>query len=63
MKALAAKFNSDKGSNYAFFRNKHPKIKLFRMLEQARGCKVDLSEEIRCLDVWIKDFEKYTSMH
>lgn len=35
-KSLAAKFNTDRQQNYAFFRNKHPKQKIEKMLEMAR---------------------------
>ena len=32
------------------------------MLEIAKQSKIDLQEEIRCFEVWIRDFEKYTKL-
>jgi len=42
-----------------FFRNKHSAGKIFKMLEQAKRSKIDISEETRTLDHWLKDHDKY----
>ena len=55
-KALAAKFNLDKLQNYAFFRSKQPLYKIQKMAEVAKQSRVDLKEEIRCLDLWLKEY-------
>lgn len=52
----------EKDTNYSMFRNKNLKNKLENLLDQARKSKIDLLEEIRCLDLWIKDYEKNTQM-
>jgi hypothetical protein len=55
---LAAKFNLEKSHSYAFFRNKHLPAKLHTLLLTATNSKIDLLEEKRCLENWIRDYEK-----
>ena len=62
-KSLAAKFNMDKQQNYAFFRNKVTAKKIEHMLELAKQSKIDVQEEIRCLDQWLRDYEKFHQMY
>lgn len=41
------------------FRNKTPKTKFERIIDQARRCKVNLTDELRALDAWLKEADKY----
>lgn len=61
-KSLAGKMLSEKFHNYIAFKSKHQREKLQRMLEQAEETKVDLNEEVNSLNMWLKDYDKYTKM-
>jgi len=41
------------------FRNKTPKTKFDRIIDQARRCKVNLTDELRALEAWLKEADKY----
>jgi uncharacterized protein YbgA (DUF1722 family) len=41
------------------FRNKTPRSKFEKIVDQARRCKVNLVDELRALENWLKEAEKY----
>lgn len=41
------------------FKNKNPRYKVEKYLELAERSKVDLSEEIRYLTLWLKEYDEF----
>ena len=41
------------------FKNKNPRYKVEKYLELAQRSKVDLSEEIRHLTMWLKEYDDF----
>jgi hypothetical protein len=65
LKTLAAKYHtSENQRQQAFnmsylFKNKNPRYKVEKYLELAQRSKVDLSEEIRHLTMWLKEYDEF----
>jgi len=63
IKSNQGKLMGDKYQNYMAFRNKLPRDKIQRLLDQSLSTKVDINEEEQRLKEWLSTYDRYMTMY